>query len=505
MGRFSFAVRGWRGYRVFAEANVDPSSRAIRDSLRGRPPAADTGEILRADTDTVYADGLTEAQLGEAVVFDDGGVGVVQALLAEEVRISRLTGGKATGGVRRAGGPPTVWAGPGLRGRVVDALGGPLDGRGPLREAHEVPMYPRPLPWLRRQWGRNLPCQIPFFDTFLPVMEGNNIVVAGAERSGRSTLAIDLLAGVLRAGDGAMCGVYACQSAAAGAWARATLEHVGVADRVTVVVARADGPLMARAAAAASAVAIGGDARSRGGRAVVVVDDVPAIAAAMDEAAGARHTCASAALLRALRGCASVEGEDVSHRLGSLTVIWVDTKRQRRDAYGACEHGVEQVITLDDPPTPLGPRSTTFAWSMTSAQPRWHYYIRKRLALALWRGKELETFVHMAHELDLATRATIVNSATARELLAIRRHEHVPLPFQSVRLICWAEGLLEDLPREQILPFLRTLDEHLSRTAPDLLDAPATGTPGWGWQANPALVSKIREHRESWRSGSGGA
>lgn len=247
---------------------MDPWLRGLGDRLGRRALATDTGVVLSQDRDTVQVGGLMDAQLGEAVTFEDGGVGVVKALLLDHVQIFRLSGGAASGTVTRTGGPVTVPAGPGLRGRVVDALGRPIDAAGPVGDARRVAMQPAPLAWLRRQSGRGMACGIPWVDYYSPIREGDNVLISGAAMSGRSTLAIDLLAGLLRSGDGPASGVYACQSATAAAWVHERLRRVGVVDRVTLVVAA--GPSTAAAAASTAIgdrgrVAVARRARGRGG------------------------------------------------------------------------------------------------------------------------------------------------------------------------------------------------------------------------------------------------
>jgi F-type H+-transporting ATPase subunit alpha len=473
---------------------MDPSLRTLGERLGRRAREADVGVILRADRDTVHVGGLMDARLGEAVSFEDGGVGVVHALLFDHVQIRRLSGAAASGVVTRTGGPVTVPAGPGLRGRVIDALGGPLDGAGPVTDTRQVSMRPTPLPWLRRQWGLGIASGIPWVDFCAPVAEGYNVLVSGAAMSGRSTLAIDLLAGFLRSGDGPASGVYACQSAPAAAWVRERLRRLGVADRVTLVVAQG---AQTAAAAASSAVAIGAEARSRGERAIVVVDDLPIIEAAIASGAGALFRFERDALLRDLRCCAGAAGERVDRLEGSLTVIWVDARRPDRAVDDLSEEFVDAHLRIDTRLDALSGRLPPLSVHARTGGLSPLHFVRKRFWWTIRRWEELKPFLAVAsRDVDAETLAADAQGDTAAAMLTIHPHEYVSLACQVARFICWDDGQLADLPLAEVAPFLRALDEHLLAAAPELLAARA---PGSGRRADPKLVGAIRDFRRAWR------
>ena len=243
-------------------------------------------------------------------------------------------------------------------------------------------------------------------------------------------------------------------------------------------------------------LAIGAESRSRGERAVVVVDDVPMIEAAIAVVAGVLFRFERDALLRNLRCCAGAEGKRVDRLEGSLTAIWVDGRRPDRGVDDLSEEFVESHLRVDARLDALSGRSPQVSAFVSTGGLAPFHFIRKRFWWAIKRSEELKPFLAVAgRELDAGTLAIAAKGDTAAAMLAIHPHEYVSIACQVARFVAWDEGQLVDLHLREVVPFLRALDEHLLRTAPALLEA---GLPGWGRRADPRLVSAIRDFRRAW-------
>jgi flagellum-specific ATP synthase len=238
--------------------------------VRGITPGV--GELVTVHT----AAGPLPAQV-VAVHTDDRGVGATCMPLG-------ATTGIATGDeVAPARRGPSVPAGPGLLGRVVDALGRPLDGRGPLTDVESVPLDAvAPNPLHRRRVDTALPTGVRALDAFVPLGAGQRVGIMAGSGVGKSTLL-----GMAVRGTAAPVRVVALVGER-GREVREFLEDTLDADsraRTVVVVATGDDPPMLRLTAAFTATRVAEWFRDRGVDVLLVVDSVTRTALAQREVA----------------------------------------------------------------------------------------------------------------------------------------------------------------------------------------------------------------------------
>jgi flagellum-specific ATP synthase len=179
-----------------------------------------------------------------------------------------------------SGAAATVPAGPGLLGRVVDALGRPMDGRGPLADVIEVPLeQSAPNPLLRRRVDAALPTGVRALDTLIPVGAGQRVGIMAGSGVGKSTLL-----GMCVRGTAAPVRVVALVGERVREFLEDTLDDASRA-RTVVVLATGDDPPMLRLTAAFTATRIAEWFRDEGFDVLLVVDSVTRTALAQREVA----------------------------------------------------------------------------------------------------------------------------------------------------------------------------------------------------------------------------
>lgn len=248
---------------VAVEGHVTASVGPI---LRARLPGARIGDLCRIE---VGSDRWIPA---EAVAFDEQGLILMPVLPTEGIALHAR--------VRHAGAAANVPAGPAVRGRVLDAIGEPLDGRETLRGAIRVPMLaPPPNPMERAPVDRVLPLGIPLVDGLLTVARGQRIAIAAAAGVGKSTLLASIAEGV--EADLVVLALIGERGREVRPFVDAVRARGG--DRATVVVSTSDQPPLMRLKAAFTATAIAEEAAATGAHVVLLVDSVTRFARALRE------------------------------------------------------------------------------------------------------------------------------------------------------------------------------------------------------------------------------
>jgi flagellum-specific ATP synthase len=273
----------------FAEVGDEVRERLARAAAAGRPMVR--GQVtevvglgirvrgIRAavgDLVTVHGAGGTTAGLPAQVV-------AVHATGATCMPLGATTGIAPGDEVLPSGAAATVPAGPGLLGRVVDALGRPMDGAGPLTDVVEVPLeQPAPNPLLRRRVDQPLPTGVRALDTLIPVGAGQRVGIMAGSGVGKSTLL-----GMCVRGTAAPIRVVALVGER-GREVREFLEDTldaAARARTVVVLATGDDPPMLRLTAAFTATRIAEWFRDEGFDVLLVVDSVTRTALAQREVA----------------------------------------------------------------------------------------------------------------------------------------------------------------------------------------------------------------------------
>ena len=182
------------------ELRADEISKIIKAQIQSyekRVDESQTGRVLMIGDGIARASGLNECAVNELIEFPTGMYGM--ALNLEEDFVSIVMLGDSEGiregdTVKRTGRVVSVPAGESLIGRVVDALGQPIDGRGPI-EAAEFRPIERPAPGIIKRKGVSQPLQtgIKAIDSMIPIGRGQRELIIGDRQTGKTTIALDTI------------------------------------------------------------------------------------------------------------------------------------------------------------------------------------------------------------------------------------------------------------------------------------------------------------------------
>jgi F-type H+-transporting ATPase subunit alpha len=235
------------------------------------------GEVMQAGDGIARVSGLAGVRSQELVQFANGVMGIAFNLESDAVGVIIMGdyGGVGEGmQVRGTGRIASVPVGDGLIGRVVNALGKPLDGKGAIRSEAFRPIE-RIAPGVVQRKDVDTPVQtgIKAIDSMIPIGRGQRELIIGDRQTGKTALAIDTI--INQKGKDLTC-IYVAigQKRAAIARTVATLERFGAMDHTIVVVAAADEPATLQYIAPYAGCAIGEHIAERGRDALAVYDDL---------------------------------------------------------------------------------------------------------------------------------------------------------------------------------------------------------------------------------------
>ena len=237
----------------------------------------DVGTVTEAGDGIARARGLADVRAQELVEFANGVQGIAFNLEADSVGIIVLgdyAGIEEGMQVRSTGRIASVPVGDGMIGRVVNALGEPIDGKGPIKFDHYRPIE-RIAPGVVARQDVDTPVQtgIKAIDAMIPIGRGQRELIIGDRQTGKTALAIDTI--INQKGKDLLC-IYVAigQKKAAVARTVAILEKFGAMDYTTVVLASADDPAAMQYIAPYAGCAIGEEFMESGRDALVVYDDL---------------------------------------------------------------------------------------------------------------------------------------------------------------------------------------------------------------------------------------
>jgi F-type H+-transporting ATPase subunit alpha len=237
----------------------------------------DVGTVIDAGDGIAHVRGLEDVKSQELVQFANGKIGIAFNLERDNVGIIIM--GEYSGivegmTVRASGRIASVPVGDGLIGRVVNALGEPIDGKGPIKATGYRPIE-RIAPGVVARKDVDSPVQtgIKAIDSMIPIGRGQRELIIGDRQTGKTALCIDTI--INQKGKDLFC-IYVAigQKKAAIARTVSLLERFGAMDYTTVVVASADDPAALQYIAPYSGCAIGEEFMETGRDALVVYDDL---------------------------------------------------------------------------------------------------------------------------------------------------------------------------------------------------------------------------------------
>ncbi len=237
----------------------------------------DVGTVIESGDGIARVEGLADVRAQELVMFDNGVMGIAFNLVKDHVGViimGEFSGVEEGMMVRSTNRIASVPVGDGMVGRVVDALGQPVDGKGPIQTTGFRPVE-RIAPGVVARKDVDSPVQtgIKAIDALTPIGRGQRELIIGDRQTGKTALAVDTI--INQKGKDLIC-IYVAigQKKAAVARTVATLEQFGAMDYTVVVIAAADEPAALQYIAPYSGCAIGEEFMETGRDAMVVYDDL---------------------------------------------------------------------------------------------------------------------------------------------------------------------------------------------------------------------------------------
>lgn len=247
------------------------------ESFQPELEVRDVGSVIEAGDGIARVRGLGDVRAQELVQFDNGVLGIAFNLESDQVGVIIM--GEYAGIdegmlVRSTGRIASVPVGDGLVGRVVNALGQPIDGKGPIKYESFRPIE-RIAPGVVARKDVDTPVQtgLKAIDSMIPIGRGQRELIIGDRQTGKTALAIDTI--INQKGKDLIC-IYVAigQKKAAIARTVATLERFGAMDYTTIVVSAADEPAALQYIAPYAGCAMGEEFMETGRDALVVYDDL---------------------------------------------------------------------------------------------------------------------------------------------------------------------------------------------------------------------------------------
>ncbi len=483
------------------EIKVDEISKIIRRQIEGferRTDLAEVGSVISVGDGIGRIYGLEKCMAGELLELPHGVMGM--ALNLEEDSVGAVLLGETTlikegDQVRRTGRIMQVPAGEAMLGRVVDALGQPIDGKGAIATSAAMPIE-RIAPGVVDRTPVKEPLQtgLKAIDSMIPIGRGQRELIIGDRQTGKTAIAIDTI--INQKGKGVVC-IYVAvgQKQSTIAQVVKTLEEAGAMEYSIVVAAAASTPAPLQYLAPYAGCSIGeyfqfhgADGRPAGkgnpGRAVLCIyDDLSKHAAAYREIS---------LLLRRPPGREAYPGDvfylhsrllERASKLnddnggGSLTALpIIETQAGDISAYIPTN-----VISITDGQIFLeadlfyaGVRPAVNVGLSVSrvggnAQIKAMKQVAGTLRLELAQYRELAAFAQFGSDLDKATQAQLNRGQRLVEVL--KQGQYSPLPVEKQILVIYAatNGYLDRLPVEAIPAFERELHRHMDLIHADLL------------------------------------
>lgn len=445
----------------------------------------DVGTVIQVGDGIARVYGLDNAMAGELLEFPGDVIGL--ALNLEESNVGVVLFGSDTeikegDTVRRTGRIAEVPVGEALIGRVVDPLGRPVDGKGPIATQHARPVEGRAPNVVERQPVK-APVQtgIKAIDSMIPIGRGQRELIIGDRQTGKTALLVDTI--LNQKGKDLIC-IYVAigQKASTVASVVQVLEKNGAMEYTTVINAPADIAAPMQYLAPYAGCAMGEHFMYNGKHALAIYDDLSKHAAAyrtvslllrrpsgreaypgdifyahsrLLERAAKLHDSLGGGSLTALPVIETQAG-DISTYIP--TNVWSITDGQiflQNDLFYA---GVRPAIDVGNSVSRVGSNAQTKAMKKVAGQ--------LRLDLAQYR--EVAAFAQFGSDLDKTTLQLIRRGERMVEILKQGQYAPVPLAEQVAIIFAGTRGLLDDLPVEKVSAFEKAFRDHIRKERPQI-------------------------------------
>ena len=469
--------------------NADDITSILRKHLEGFKPSLErqqVGQIIEVGDGIARISGLPNTSVNELLEFEGGTLGLALNLDEESIgavvlgEMGHIEDGQA---VSATGRILSVPVGDGLLGRVVDALGQPLDGKGAINTDESRRLEIQAPGVVDRQPVKEpLQTGIKSIDAMTPVGRGQRELIIGDRKTGKTAVAVDTI--INQKGQGVKC-IYVAigQKNSTVAEVVAALEEYGAMDYTVVVNAPSGEPAPFKYLAPYTGAAMGAHWMEKGDAALVVYDDLSKQAEAYRQLS---------LLLRRPPGREAYPGDvfylhsrllERSAKLsddlgaGSLTALpIIETKEGDVSAYIPTN-----VISITDgqiylqtdlfrsgvrPAVDVGISVSRVGGS---AQIKAMKAVAGTLKLDLAQFRELEAFASFGSELDKLSQAQLDRGYKLTELLKQGLHSPLPVEEQVVSIYAGTKGYLDDIPTSDVGRFESELLEEFRSRYTDLL------------------------------------
>jgi F-type H+-transporting ATPase subunit alpha len=452
----------------------------------GRASSGNSGFVVQVGDSVATVYGLEKAIYGELVEFASGATGIVLNLEEEHVGCVLLSGEslvKEGEEVKGTGRVVSVPSGKSLFGRVVNPLGEPVDGKGPVVAEELLPMESPAAPVIARG-SVNVPLQtgIVSIDAMIPIGRGQRELIIGDRQSGKTSIAVDTI--IKKKRKNVIC-VYCAigQKSSSVAAIAKNLEKYGTMGYTFVVLASASDSAALQYMAPYSAVAMAEHFMHQGKDVLVVYDDLSKHAVAYrtislllrrppgrEAFPGDVFYLHSRLLERAAKLSAELGG-------GSITALPI-VETQAGDISSYIPTNVISItdgqIFLDSELFNSGFRpAIDVGLSVSrvggSAQTKAIRKISGRLRLDLAQYREMAAFAQFGSDLDKATQDKLAQGERLMEVL--KQPQYAPYPLeQQVAILCLSiDGFLLDVDVDKIASFVKGYLEYLQNNHADLM------------------------------------
>ena len=493
-------------------------SKVIKDQIANfgnEAQVSETGTVLSVGDGIARIHGLDKVQAGEMVEFAGGLKGMALNLEADNVGVVIFGSDAAIkegDTVKRTGDIVDVPVGKGLLGRVVDGLGNPIDGKGPLKDVTRTRVEVKAPGIIPRQ-SVNEPVQtgIKALDALVPVGRGQRELIIGDRQTGKTAVAIDTFINQKQAnaGDDESKKLY-CIYVAVGqkrstvAQIVRSLEENGAMDYSIVVAATASEPAPLQYLAPYTGTAMGEFFRDNGMHAVIVFDDLSKQAVAYRQ---------MSLLLRRPPGREAYPGDvfylhsrlleraakmNDAHGGGSLTALpIIETQAGDVSAYIPTNvisitdgqifletdlffAGIRPAINVGLSVSRVGSAAQTKAMKKVSGS----------IKLELAQYREMAAFAQFGSDLDASTQKLLNRGARLTELL--KQPQFSPMPFeeQTASIFAGTNGYLDSVKVEDVTRYESAMLSFMRNERADVL-AEIRNTKDLGDKAKKALIEAL--------------
>ena len=468
------------------------------ENFESAPEARTEGTVVAVTDGIVRVHGLHDVMYGEMVRFDGDLYGMALNLERDSVGavvLGDYEGLKEGDVCQCTGRILEVPVGPELEGRVVDALGNPLDGKGPINAPLTAPVEQvAPGVITRQSVGQPVQTGLKAIDSMVPIGRGQRELIIGDRQVGKTALAIDTI--INQKGGNLTC-IYVAvgqkQSSVAGIVRK--LEEYGALEHTVVVAAAASDPASMQFLAPFSGCAMGEYYRDRGRDALIIYDDLTKQAWAYRQISlllrrppgreaypGDVFYLHSRLLERAARvNAAYVEkctDGKVKGRTGSLTALPI-IETQAGDVSAFVPTNVISItdgqIFLETDLFNSGFRPAMNAGLSVSrvggaAQTRIIKKLGGGVRLALAQYRELAAFSQFASDLDEQTRKQLERGERIMELTKQRQYSPLAIAEMAVSLFAADRGYLDDVDTDKVGAFEEALHAYMRADHAALMD-----------------------------------